>query len=90
MLCADIEPAASVTGAVVASVEPLGAKPRAQAAKIVVPDGNNRCRLSERQRRHTRLRFWQVRCQQKEQYEKGDGARDYHCRLPERLKHRQP
>jgi hypothetical protein len=89
MQCADIEPAASVAGAVVAAVEPFGAKPWALAAIMEVPDGKNRCRLSGLQQK-ARLRFWQVRCQQKEQNEKGDGARDYHCRLPERLKHRQP
>jgi hypothetical protein len=86
---ADIEPAASVTGAVVAAVEPFDAEARALAAIVGMPDGKNRCRLSGLQQKAC-LRFWQGWCQQNEQNEKGDGARDYHSRLPERLKHRQP
>jgi len=79
MQCAHIEPAASVTGAVVAAVEPFGAKPWALAAKMEVPDGKNRRRMSGLQRQEARLRFRQLRCQQKKQNEKGDGAKDYHC-----------
>jgi hypothetical protein len=88
MQCADIDPAAA-TGAVVAAIEPFGAKAWALAAIVGMPNGKNRCRLSGL-RQKARLRFWQVRCQQKERNKKGDGAKDYHSRLPERLKYRQP
>jgi hypothetical protein len=60
---ADIEPAASVAGAVVAAVEPFGAKPGAQATLMEAPDGKNRCRLSGLQQK-ARLRFRQGLFQQ--------------------------
>jgi len=51
-----------------------------------VPDGKNRCRVSGLRRQEARLRFRQGRPQQKHQNEKGDGAKEWHGRLPERLK----
>jgi hypothetical protein len=43
MLGADIDPAATVTGAIVAAIEPLDAKVWALAAIIGVPNSKRRC-----------------------------------------------
>jgi hypothetical protein len=75
---ADIEPAAAITGAIVAAVEPFGAKARTEAAIKGMPNRKNRRRLNGLQVQETRLRFLWLRPQQKEQNEKGDGAKDYH------------
>jgi hypothetical protein len=40
---ADIEPAAAIAGAIVAAIEPFGAKARTLAAIKRMPDRKNRC-----------------------------------------------
>ena len=87
---ADIEPAGAVTGAIVAAIEPFGAKARTVAAIKGMPNRKRRRYLSGLQWKKARLRFGQRRAQQKQQNEKGDRAKDYHCRLPERLRRRRP
>jgi hypothetical protein len=83
---ADIEPAAAITGAIVAAIEPFGAKARTLAAIKGMPNRKNRRCLSGLQWKKPGLRLGQRQPQQKQQNEKGDRAKDYHCRLPERLK----
>jgi hypothetical protein len=83
---ADIEPAAAIAGAIVAAIEPFGAKARTLAAIKGMPDRKNRRRLNGLQVQDACLRFRRVRRQRKEQNEKGNGAKDYHGRLSERLK----
>jgi hypothetical protein len=78
MLRADIEPAAAITGAIVAAIEPLGAKARALGAIKGMPDRKNRRRLNGLQVQGAGLRFRRVRRQRKQQNEKGEGAKDYH------------
>ena len=80
---ADIKPAAAITGAIVAAIEPFRAKARALAAIKGMPDRKNRRCLSGLQVQEACLRFRRVRRQRKEQNEKGNGAKDYHGRLPE-------
>jgi hypothetical protein len=75
---ADIEPAAAVTGAIVAAVEPFGAKARTEAAIKRMPNRMNRRRLDGLQVQEARLRLLWLRRQRKEQNEKGDGAQNYH------------
>jgi len=82
VLGADVDPAAAAT-AVVAAIEPFGAKPGALAAIIGMPDCKNRAWLSGLQWEKARLRLRQVRRQQKHHNEKGDGAKDCHSRLSE-------
>jgi hypothetical protein len=56
VLGADVDPAAAAT-AVVAAIEPFGAKPGALAAIMGMPDCKNRAWLSRLKREQARLRF---------------------------------
>ncbi len=67
MLGADIDPAAAVTSAVVAPIEPLDAKLGALAAIMEMPNRKSLCRMRRLLQHHRGMRLRLMQCQQNQQ-----------------------